>query len=267
MNKVSRSTDTATKVETGLSEILQGETIDGMIDDNNGRDFEGLAVSDIAIPFLKILQDLSPQVKSGPTQLEGAKAGMLYNSTTERMWANGVDFIPCALKKVYVEWIPRTAGGGFVAAHETMEKYDTAVRVDRAFMLPNGNEIIPTVLHYGLLCPVNEIPLPVVLAFNRTQLKKSRQWISIMSMQVIRTKSGIKRPRIYSYFYKLSTILESKDNYTWYGWNVSKTPILINSSEVFKSAKDFAKLVNGGNIQTKFEEEIEQEDTVSSEIM
>lgn len=236
--------------------------LEGMLDGDVQADLAGLSARDIAIPFLRILQDLSPQVKSGPTKLEGAEAGMLFNTTTEQLFHKAL-FVPCAMKKTYVEWILRTEGGGFVAAHEDETVFGTATRVATAWMLPNGHEIIPTMMHYGLVYGNGGVPQPVVIPFNRTQLKKSRQWIANMSLQIVRTADGeVRRPRIYSYAYKIGSVLESKDNYTWFGWNVGKTPVLLDNALIFNMAKNFASLITEGKVSVKFDDVMENGDDV-----
>lgn len=238
-----------------------------MIDNSEGQDFAGISSEDMSVPFLRILQDMSPQVKSGPAHIEGAKAGALYNSTTERVWSSSVLFVPCSIKKIYVEWIPRAAGGGFVAAYETDREFSQATRVERAWMLPNGHEVTPTILIYGILCAPNESPLSVVIPFNKTQLKKSRQWISIMALQSVVINGVSKRPRIYSYLYKLSTTIETKDSYTWFGWVIDKAPTLIKDPNIFNTAKNFATLLNEGKASAKLDDmgDAETEDTSVNE--
>src|SRR4051812_45080055 len=45
------------------------------------------AQDDLAIPFLRVLQDLSPQVKKkDEAYVEGAEVGMFYESATKQLW-------------------------------------------------------------------------------------------------------------------------------------------------------------------------------------
>ena len=63
---------------------------------------------DLALPFLKILGQLSPEVnKRDGKYVEGAEPGMIYNSVTGELFngEQGVQVIPCYYKLEYVEWI------------------------------------------------------------------------------------------------------------------------------------------------------------------
>ena len=69
---------------------------------------------DLALPFLKILGQLSPEVnKRDGKYVEGAEPGMIYNSVTGELFSgeNGVQVIPCYYKLEYVEWKDRGKDG------------------------------------------------------------------------------------------------------------------------------------------------------------
>ena len=69
---------------------------------------------DLALPFLKILGQLSPEVnKRDGKYVEGAEPGMIYNSVTGELFngEQGVPVIPCYYKLEYVEWKDRGKDG------------------------------------------------------------------------------------------------------------------------------------------------------------
>ena len=46
-----------------------------------------LGMDDLAIPFLRILSDTSPQIKKrDPQYIEGAESGMIYNTLTKEIY-------------------------------------------------------------------------------------------------------------------------------------------------------------------------------------
>src|SRR3982751_762076 len=98
----------------------------------------GLSTSadDNIVPFIILLQDMSPEVKKrDPNYVEGAEAGMYLNRATKQLWAGDramaertgfpvLEFQHCYFDRQVVEWIPRQDGGGFVArypVHGTIE--------------------------------------------------------------------------------------------------------------------------------------------------
>ena len=82
-----------------------------------GTGLEEASADDYAIPFLRVLQSMSPQLKkSDGKYIQGAEEGNLFNTVTETLYdgTEGVTIIPCAYKKKFIEWVPRESGGGFV---------------------------------------------------------------------------------------------------------------------------------------------------------
>ena len=75
----------------------------------------------MALPFIRILGQLSPQVTEGDSKyLDGAKPGMIYNTVTNDLFdgKKGIKVIPCYFKKDYPEWSDRGEGSGApVATH------------------------------------------------------------------------------------------------------------------------------------------------------
>ena len=78
--------------------------------------FEGTTVNDLSIPFINVLQPLSPEVTD--QTIEGAKAGDLLNSVTKEILKQPVVIIPVFKEAAVVEWVPRNKGGGLVDRHE-----------------------------------------------------------------------------------------------------------------------------------------------------
>ena len=74
-----------------------------------------ISQKDLALPFLKILAQLSPEVnKRDGKYVEGAEAGMIYNSVTGELYngVEGINVIPCFYKLEYLEWKDRGEGLG-----------------------------------------------------------------------------------------------------------------------------------------------------------
>src|SRR5215469_5381139 len=72
---------------------------------------------ELVIPRLKILQPLSPEVQEGTSQyVEGAKAGMFYNTASGKLTSGQEGMIICVVahQKQVIEWVPREEGGGMV---------------------------------------------------------------------------------------------------------------------------------------------------------
>jgi len=68
-----------------------------VFEDDMGKGLGSIGQQDLALPFLKILAQLSPEVnKRDGKYVEGAEAGMIYNSVTGELYngVEGIDVIP-----------------------------------------------------------------------------------------------------------------------------------------------------------------------------
>jgi len=106
---------------------------------------------DLALPFLKILGQLSPEVnKRDGKYVEGAEPGMIYNSVTGETFSgeSGVPVIPCYYKLEYVEWKDRGKDGSGAPVKIYPSSSDIMTKTTRGGdfkdRLPNGNYIEKT---------------------------------------------------------------------------------------------------------------------------
>ena len=74
-----------------------------------GMGLETIEKNDLALPFLKLLQSGSDETKKKHAKyVEGAEAGMLYNTVTKKLYngEKGIEVIPVFYKMTYPEWAP-----------------------------------------------------------------------------------------------------------------------------------------------------------------
>jgi hypothetical protein len=72
--------------------------------------------SEMQIPFLRVLQALSPQLnKKKAEYIDGASSGDMFNTVTNEYFdgEEGVTIVPCFQTTKYLEFTPREQGGGF----------------------------------------------------------------------------------------------------------------------------------------------------------
>lgn len=211
-----------------------------------GMGFENVTANDVAIPYLKILQALSPELR-GTTKVPGAEEGLIINTVTQQLMKE-FRVIPCAFKKSYVEWTPREAGGGLVKEHMDEKILEKTKKNERnQDVLPNGNLIVTTSYHYVLVLTEGGYER-AVMAMSSTQLKKSRRWLGqMMSLQV---KIGDKSftPPPFSHSYHVGTGMETKDTNSWFGWIIND-PTMINDKGLYETAKKFGQDVSAGLVK------------------
>lgn len=229
----------------------------GLVSAESTSGFENVKPQDTAIPFLGLLQALSPQVKRGhPQQIEGAAEGMFYNNVTQEVTEGPLRVIPCAFQKAFVEWVPRESGGGFVMQHPDEEILSTCSRDERNnFVLPNGNHVVPTAYHFVLVLRPDGLLERAVISMTKTQLKRSRRWLSqMMNLQVKLPSGKAVNPPMFSHSYEVGATLEQKDNNSWYGFAIG-SPVMLESAEVYAAAKKFHDEVTAGAVKVKPPEE------------
>jgi|TARA_Y100000114_G_scaffold156469_1_gene183739 hypothetical protein len=213
-----------------------------------------LTQEDLALPFLKILGQLSPEVnKRDGKYVEGAEPGMIYNSVTSELFngEKGLNVIPCHYRLEYIEWKDRGDGPGApIQIHPSTSDIlsQTTRGADYKDRLQNGNYIEKTASHFVIT--MGETPSTALIAMKSTQLKISRKWNSMMQSIKLKGKNGLFTPASFSHIYNLKTVQQSNDKGTWFGWEVSKVEQVADAS-MYQQAKAFSDSVSKGDIQVK----------------
>lgn len=246
--------ETLPAVQEGTAS-LPAELLESMGED------AGLGVStdpnEVGIPFLYILQDLSPQVKKRDEQyIEGAEVGDIFNNVTREVIpaAVGFDWIEVGFEAAQVEWRPNR--GGFVAKHPN----DTPLRSEVKMVadgekqvptLPSGNILTETKYHYGLYrrAATADQPAgswePAVIGMASSMIKCSRDLEGM--------KKRLKLPNnsvapAFAVRYAFKTKLVSKNNNEWFVWDIVQGPWV--SSDEYYVARELAQQVAAGTIKT-----------------
>ena len=87
MNQVAKKE----KSDVALTSMFEQDQAGGM---------EGMGSGDFAMPFLRVLGQLSPEVnKRDAKYVEGAEPGMIFNTVTRQTYdgETGVNLVPCGL--------------------------------------------------------------------------------------------------------------------------------------------------------------------------
>jgi len=221
---------------------------------DSGKGLGNMSQDDLALPFLKILGQLSPEVnKRDGKYVKGAEPGMIFNSVTGDLYdgAKGIQVVPCHYKLEYIEWRDRGEGSGApVAIHSSASDIMTKTTRDASFKdrLPNGNYIERTASHFVIVN--GQTPSTALIAMKSTQLKISRKWNSMMAGIRLKGKNGLFTPASFSHIYQLKTIQQSNDKGTWFGWEVSKIGP-VQDTTLYQQAKTFAENVSKGDVKVK----------------
>lgn len=254
--------------EKALTTVTGAENVPAIVDlSEYAGDVDKRSSADLSIPFLNILQPLSPVVVD--ETVAGAKAGMFYNSVTSELFPGntGVGFLWCADQKQFVEWAPRETGEGIVAMHEPGAPEVLAAikanggKADKDLRI-GENSLVETWYIYGLVCDLNftEVLGFAVFAAKSTNLGPAKKWLTARSM--------VRHPQIRpipDYFFRtiLTTEKDSNESGTWFKLKASpfggtgswKDALNLTNKALLDEAKAFRKMVLDGKAKADFSQE------------
>jgi hypothetical protein len=215
-----------------------------------GEGFAGVGKDDMAIPFITILQGLSPEVKrNDPAYIEGAQEGMFLNTVTRELHdpvKNGpLVLISCHYARTFLEWRLREKGGGFVAEHTLPS---ATIRDERGRdILENGNQLNDTRTFYVLAMDANGMPQPAVVSMTSTQIKKAKQWLMQQNLLRLSGPNGSYQPPMFASKWNVTTVTESNEKGSWSGWKFTHAGYLAGPSDpLFVAAREFHDSVVSG---------------------
>ena len=229
-----------------------------MFEDDAAKGLGKIGQEDLALPFLKILGQLSPEVnKRDGKYVEGAEPGMIFNSVSGELYdgVKGINVIPCFYKLEYIEWKDRGEGfGAPVAIYDSSSDIMSKTKPDANYKdrLPNGNYIEKTASHFVIVS--GDSPSTALISMQSTQLKISRKWNSMMSGIKMKGANGMFTPASFSHIYKLKTTQMSNDKGTWFGWEVSKAGPVTDKG-LYDQAKAFSENISKGSVKAKHGED------------
>lgn len=245
-----------------------------------GQGMEGATAESFAIPFLSVLQSNSPQVdEASGTAIEGARAGMFFENVTGRLVSGkpeggGVRFVPCAYRRVFLRWGPRSGeGAGFkgelspeeVAA---MRARGEIIDVDGRLIVPDekgeirrakdgsllNDRISDTRNHYVLLLNDEDGSWQqALLSLTSTQIKKSKTLMAALASVKMNGPSGMFTPPTFANIVRATTLPESNDKGNWFGIRMELVG-RVDRAEVYAAAKAFRDSVVKGQVEVKYEE-------------
>lgn len=235
-----------------------------------GGGMEGTDKDSFAIPFLRVLQKISPQCdEADAAYVEGAKGGMLYNSVTGELFdgKEGVLFTPCAFQRRFLRWAPRGSDAGFKGELKPedaaeMRADGRAVDTEDGLLIPTEDgelsakkcdRLVDTRSHFGLVIGDEKIS-QVVLPLTSTQIKKSKQLMSMLNEAKVQGPNGLVTPPTWMNKMRITTVLESNDQGSWYGVRFAAEGF-IEDKTLYDAGKSFHAAITAGEAKANFAEE------------
>ncbi len=230
--------------------------------------YENTSKDDFSIPFIKILQSMSPEIKPvSKGGVEGAQVGKIMNSVTQELYDGdeGIKFVPAVTETLYIEWKPREQGGGFVATH----KLDSDVIVDAIkrnngqefgmLKTKDGNELNKTFNMYVVLTDGENSLGYAVISATSTKIKVCRQLMAKLHSFMVEVAPGKRiNPPLFANCVRLTTVEQKGAKGEFYNIAFSpangsvKESLLPPGHAVLEEAVNFNKLINEGKAKADF---------------
>lgn len=250
-SKTPAKTDVAVAASTAVATYDYGDDATG---------FEGMTSKDYAIPYLQLLQAMSPELKDN----RSLKMGDIINTVTGEIFPGdeGIAFIPCFWDHNYVEWVPRDKGGGLVGKHALDSDVVAHAKAKAGtefgkLQTPEGNDLIETRYAYGLAIEADGAANPAVISFSSTKLKVARNWITKAAGIQIPHPSGVrKQAPLPSHRYRLRVTTEKNSKGEFYNWagvvfdGESAADVRMGPQDpLYIQAKDLRKMIESGALK------------------
>lgn len=261
----SAASKTSSKIAKKETTALSTDVIDLQAD--AGQGFEQADKDSFAIPFLKVLQALSPQCKKQNEEyIKGAEEGMLYNTVSKELVSGeeGVILIPCMFDRKFTEWAPKR--GGFRGEHppgaailqKAVTKEDSEGKLVQ--VLPNGNSIQDSRYFFCLQLEADGSFSHVLVIMSSSGIKKAKQLMTSLDRVKLQGADGkMFTPPMFLNKVLMKTVHESKDDNDWFNW----APEIIGQldisddaeADIYLAAKAFRDSIIKGQVKVQHTEE------------
>lgn len=233
--------------------LVKAPDLSSMFESDAGAGTSDIGLGDMTLPYLSLLESLSPQVKkSNPGYLEGAEPGLIVNTLSKELHSK-VKVVPCFYEKKEVEWVPRSKGGGYIGDHELGSAAASLVKMGgkdgKERILPNGNILVETAYFYVLVIPEEGLPFVATIAMSKSRLKSARNWTTLIKNSVLPAKDGgFYTPPIFSQVYSLTSLNVVKGEGDYFIWDVTNLGP-ITEPEIYLAAKQVNEAASKGLIR------------------
>lgn len=230
----------------------------------SGMGMDKVGKDELLIPFLAILQPMSPIVTEGDN--DAAKAGRYYNTITGDIYEGEKEGVPFQLvdfERMFVEWVPRDSGGGIAGRYHPDDQF-VKREIERnkgsvvGIKLDNGNDLVETYYAYGNILSedLTQVESFAVLPLKSTNIKPFRTLLTALRM--------IKgKPPLFAFTVRLRCTKEKNDSGVWYQLAAKPTGADWRSSmidprenrQLLEAATDLIEMVRSGAAKADFDNE------------
>ena len=206
------ATELETKKATDLAKV-NGAMLPSFMDvKDSAKGFEDMDSSTKAIPFIKVLNSMSPELdKDSEGYMAGAEQGDIVNTVSHFNYKKKIQVVCVKFEHIFTEWRPNR--GGFAGYHTPLEADKIAVdKTFGAWKTKEGNDLVDTYMYYFVIVG-HENDGVVVFAADSSDLKEGKKLNAMLST---RFDGNGQRAQIYHQINTMATIKASNDQGKWY---------------------------------------------------
>jgi len=174
--------------------------------------FSKVDLSNSTIPFLKLIQSISPEVKKSKSEfVEGAEEGVFLNSVVKTVYGDSVLVIPIYFDVNYLAWKPNR--GGFAGRMSVAEAEKATISKEFGkWEDMDGNALVETFMYYFLLPDFLEDGM-LAMAYSSSNLKVAKQFNTLVTRKYF--PNTTKLARCFTQVYNMKSVAVSNDKGDW----------------------------------------------------
>lgn len=227
-----------TPAKRASTKVAKQNPLASRIAQHAGAGMETMTHEDLALPFIALLQALSPQcIRGQPEYMKTASPGMFYNTVTDDLYdgEEGLIVIPCYYEKAYNVWIDRDVGGGFRGSFRSRKEAEEALEANMS--------VVDTANHYVLAQrPTDNEWTQAVLSMTSTKLTPSRRWNSQLKQLKMTGSNGQRfTPPSFASIWRVVSRSSTNDKGTFFIPHVSQEGF-VEDDELFDAAETFYQM-------------------------
>lgn len=234
-----------------------------------GAGQENITTEQMLVPELKVLQKMSPACDPDDSgYVEGASPGMFYDNLNQRLFEGkqGVLMVPIYYSLHFVEFVPISKGGGFVADHGddkgSVVRNECEWDDDLGMLIrkSTGNQIVETHQFVSIVIGPDGNAFPALVRFSGSKVKCGKKLNSLIKQKYINNAAGVKFPApAFGFSYKVTTKATENDKGKFYVTEIQDhgpTYLMDNiGKDVFSESKNLFQGFKNNKVQVQgFEE-------------
>lgn len=252
-----KNTSTAaaeTEEKIGTDVAVYDEEMAGLLAEDNGTGLEETDGDSFSIPYLLLLQALSPIVQDNAGDPNFVQ-GLFMNSVSQETMKE-VEFIPCHYQRRFIAWAQSGSRGGasfrgmFTPSEVEGNTLQDIEKDGNKYIWTNEEgetcDLVDTRIHYIMYKnPNTDTFEPAIISLSGTQVKQSKRLIT-MARTVQVTVNGKKiNPPSWAFVYKATSIKQKNEKGQWFGWEFNRCG-QVTDAVLFRACKELHDSVLSG---------------------